>query len=313
MKLRRFGFVLLTLLLAAVGYLRFPAYALPSAASGPETSGAPQIGRFSASSPVLTAGEGLTLSWRVSGAPPLRLQLVSAGRVRAVEGEAVRLEPTLSGRYTLVAQNRRGSHQRDRFVEVRAAAPPAGGTRARPVTGGGVAETSPEGSTPGDTGTGGTSEEDSRPEGSFGVSLNPDGPFVNDAVGGISDPDDERILRVAPGGEFFAEVSYEDPDGIASVALNLVNSSPDDLAGTLSPDKPPFSVVGVPTGTCNLGRLPTAVRCVYRVAVAEDARNISELPDAGDEFAYVFRVRVNDGLGNVANEPVRGYVAVSEP
>lgn len=296
MKLSRLGFVLLGLL-AAVGYVRFPVRA----------EAAPHIAHFRASSPVLTSGEGLTLSWQLSGGPATRLQLVSEGRVQTVTGEAVSLEPSLSSRYTLVAQNRRGSHQRDQFVEVRAA-PPAGG-----ATGGAAPEAPPsESRPPGDTGAGDTPTDDSRPRGSFGVSSNPDGPFVNDAVGGISDPADERIVQVAPGGEFFAEVSYRDPDGIAEVALNLVNSSPEGLAGTLSPEQYPFAVVGAPTGTCNLGGLPTAVRCVYRVTVTEDARNISELPGAGDEFAYVFRVRVSDALGNVANRPVRGYVEVTE-
>ena len=199
----------------------------------------------------------------------------------------MRLEPEVSQVYTLVAQNRLGSEQQERLVQVQATAS------------GGAA-------------SGGSDKKGSSPEGSFGVSSDPGGPFINDAAGGIVSLEDERVVQVAPEGEFFAEVSYRDPDGIAEVTLNLVNSNPENLAGTLSPDRPPFSVVGAPTGDCDLGRLPTVVRCLYRIVVADSAQNIDALPGAGREFAYVFRVRVTDGLGNVANRPVRGYVEVTE-
>lgn len=268
---------LFALVLTFAGYVRLPVMA---AAEGP------RIERFASSSPAVTSGEAVTLSWRLSGGEPRPLRIAAADQTVAVTGQSLQLEPTLSQVYTLIAQNRLGSDQQERLVQVRTNA--SGGTA-----------------------SGGSGNKGSEPEGSFGVSLNPVGPFFTDEAGSIVSLSDERVIRIAPGGEFFAEVDYRDPDGIAEVTLNLVNSSPADLAGALSPDQPPFSVVGAPTGNCDLGRLPTVVRCLYRVEVAEDARNIDELPGAGNEFAYVFRVRVTDGLGNVASRPVRGYIEVT--
>ena len=263
----------------------------------------PQIAEFVSSSGAVTSGEALTLSWRLGGGEPRTLRILTADQSVVVTGQSVRLEPALSQVYTLVAQNRAGSAQQERLVRVQA---PSGG-----------AQPGPEGSPAGadlESASGGASGGGvpPLPRGSFGVSLDPGGPFISDAAGGIVSLEDERVIQVAPEGEFFAEVSYRDPDGIADVTLNLVNSNPEALAGTLSPDRPPFSVVGAPTGDCDLGRLPTVVRCLYRIVVADGAQNIDVLPGAGREFAYVFRVRVTDGLGNVANRPVRGYVEVTE-
>lgn len=287
MKLRLFRFLLFTLSLALVGYLRFPALAA--------TRGVPRIEQFTTSSPAVSSGEPVFLSWRLSGAEARSVRVVSEAGTATLSGNALKVEPTLSSVYTLIAQNRQGSDQRGQVVQVQG------------VTVAGLPES---GGAP--SGSGGAAEADAgEPDGSFGVSLSPDGPFVSDEAGSITDLQDERVVRVPPGGEFFAEVAYRDPDGIAGVTLNLVNSAPEGLSGTLSPDQPPFSVVDAPTGTCDLGLLPTAVRCLYRVRVAEDARNISELPGAGNEFAYVFRVQVSDGAGDYANEAVRGYVAVS--
>ena len=220
----------------------------------------PQIAQFVSSSEAVTSGEALTLSWRLGGGEARTLRVLAAEQTVAVTGLSVRLEPKVSQVYTLVAQNRRGSEQQERLVQVQATA--SGGAAS-----GGAAS--------------GGSGKGSAPKGGFGVSLNADGPFINDEAGGIVSLEDERVVQVAPGGEFFAEVNYRDPNGIAEVAVNLVNSSPEDLAGILSPDRPPFSVVGAPTGNCDLGRLPTVVRCRYRIAVAEDAQNITELPGAG--------------------------------
>jgi len=291
MKLHSFRLVLLALTLALVAYLRLPARAAQEA---------PRIAQFAASSPAIASGDGVTLSWRLRGGRPAGLRLlaadqVAADRSRVVTGATVRLEPTLSQVYTLVAQNRQGSDQQERFVAVQAR------TQGR-VSGGAASG-----------GAADREEEADGPEGTFGVSLSSGGPFINDAAGDVKNLQDARVVRVAPGGEFFAEVSYSDPDGIAGIDLNLVNSSPTGLSGTLEPERPPFSVVGAPTGTCGLGSLPTAVRCLYRIQVAEDARNIRALPGSGDEFAYVFRVRVSDGQGNMVNRPVRGYVAVTGP
>ena len=302
MKLRPFRFLLLALVLAPAAYLRFPARAAQEA---------PRIERFTTSSPVITSGDGVTLSWRLSGRRPAGVRLLAADpvavdqvmadpvvvdRTGVVTGNSVRLEPALSQVYTLVAQNRGGSDQQERFVAVQARTQ---GRASGGAASGGAASEGREG-------------EADLPRGTFGVSLSPSGPFMSDAAGEIENLRDARVIRVPPGGEFYAEVSYRDPDGIAGIDLNLVNSSPDGLAGTLDPDQAPFSVEGAPRGTCELGQLPTAVRCLYRIRVAEDARPIRTLPGSGDEFAYVFRVRVADGQGNIVNRPVRGYITVTE-
>lgn len=293
-----FRLAFLTLLVLAA-YVRLPVWA----ADGP------LIEQFTSSSPAITGGEVVTLSWRLGGGEPRSVRLLGGEQPVVVSTQSVRLEPAVSQVYTLVAQNRGGSAQQERLVRVQA--PPDGTV---PGQSGGSERTASGSTVSGGTASGGASGsgEAPLPRGSFGVSLDPGGPFINDAAGGIVSLEDERVVQVAPEGEFFAEVSYRDPDGIAEVTLNLVNSNPEDLAGTLSPDRPPFSVVGAPTGDCDLGRLPTVVRCLYRIEVAEGSQNIDTLPGAGKEFAYVFRVRVTDGLGNVANRPVRGYVEVTE-
>ena len=187
----------------------------------------------------------------------------------------------------MVAQNRAGTDQQTLLVQVDA---PSGGVGAA---------------------SGGAAPDAGLPEGGVGISLDAAGPFLNDEESDIGSPEDERVVRVAPGGEFFAEVAYTDPDGITQVSILLTNGSPEGLAGSLLPDRPPFEIVGAPTGDCRLGELPTAVRCVFRIRVAEDARNISDLPGAGNEFAYVLRSRADDGQGNTVNREVRGYVVVT--
>ena len=155
------------------------------------------------------------------------------------------------------------------------------------------------------------------PTGSFGVSLNFGGPFLNDADGAIAEASDERVISVEPGGKFYVQVNYEDPDGISSVAVNLVNASPEGLAGTLDPTQS-FFTLGQPTGisepssACDLSDIPTSVTCIYEVRVAEDAVNIDALENSGDEFAYVFRTKVTDAAGNISDEAERGYVTVTD-
>ena len=288
--------VLLAAAAGGLGYVRFPALA---------GSSTPKIEAFSVSSPVVTNGEAVTLEWRLLRSNPA--QLLSAGTAATYLGVSASLKPTLSTDYTLVAQNRFGSEQQTRQVTVRGAVRGAAkGVKIADRTSGGVAATGSGGAASGGTGGGAAA-----PEGTLGVSLNPDGPFFNDEASPITSRGDKRVLKVAPGGEFYIAVRFSDPDGVTRVSLLLVNRRPDGLAGTLSPDRPPFSVVGAPTGDCRLGLLPTAVRCVFPVRVAEDARNISALPGAGGEFAYVFRARATDGLGNSANREVRGYVSVT--
>ena len=102
-------------------------------------------------------------------------------------------------------------------------------------------------------------------------------------------------MRVPPGGTFYAQVAYEDPDGITSISVNLVNSSPPGLEGSLSPDQGGFEIVDVSTDTCDLSGTATAVTCVYTIQVTAETQNIDQLPEAGEEFAYVFRTRVTDG------------------
>ena len=294
---------LLLAVAGGLGYLRYPAFA-----------SAPKVEALTVSSPEVTSGEPVTLAWKLSQGSAAKL--VSTGDETAlnISGTSVRLEPKLSAAYTLIAQNRLGSDQRTQRVDVL-------GVKTASVSGGALPSNAPGSAASGgaaSTQSGGAGSEGSgqdksagAPEGTLGVSLSPDGPFVNDEESGISSRADERVLKVAPGGKFYIEVSYSDPDGVNQVSLLLVNGRPKGLAGTLSPDQPPFSVVGAPTGDCRLGQLPTAVRCVFQIRVAEDAQNIDALPGAGDEFAYVFRARAVDGLGNSANREVRGYVAVT--
>ena len=153
------------------------------------------------------------------------------------------------------------------------------------------------------------------PTGSFGVSGSYDGPFLNNAESPISDAADARIVTVDPGGKFYVQVAYADPEGISGVEVNLVNASPEGLAGTLDPTQS-FFTLGQPTGIsepstgCDLSGSPTTVSCIYEVRVAEDAVNITELENAATEFAYIFRTKVTDKLGNSSNAAVSGYVVV---
>ena len=81
--------------------------------------------------------------------------------------------------------------------------------------------------------------------------------------------------------------------------------------GTLDPTQQ-FFTLGDPTGTCDLSSNPVDVTCVYPITVDEDAKNITELANSGDEFAYVFRTKVTDTLNNTSDEPNRGYVIVGQ-
>lgn len=298
MTTRWFRLILLIVGASSLGYMRYPALA---------GSALPKIETFRVSSPVITSGEAVTLRWTLANSDPA--QLFSAGAEATYAGAdyagaTAELKPALSVDYTLVAQNHLGSTQQTRRVEVR-------GVKVASVSGGQTPDSSSGGAAA--NGAGGSERGAGAPEGTLGVSLNPGGPFVNDEAGSVTSRADKRVLRVPPGSEFFLELSFSDPDGIASLSPLLVNGRPEGFAGTLSPDRPPFSVVGAPTGDCRLGLLPTTVRCIFRIRVADDARNISELPGAGEEFAYVFRARVIDELGNSANREVRGYVVVTAP
>lgn len=312
--MRPFRFLLSTLLAVLTGGLL--GYAAPPALSA-ET--APRITSFRASSPSIQSGETVQLSWQLAGGQAATVRLTSASGVLTPTGRTVTLTPEISETYTLVVENRQGSDQQSVNVEVlgRALQSTSGGSVSGGAPTGSSASGQPILSDPvsGSTVSGGNASGGARvptlPEGTFGVSLKADGPFLSDEAGGIQDPQDRRIVRVAAGGAFFAEVAYRDPEGIAGIDMMLVNSSPAGLSGSLSPTRRPFTVVGTPTGNCDLEARATAVRCRYRIRVGPNAHNISALPEAGSEFAYVFRVRVIDSAGTAVNKPVRGYVIVT--
>ena len=149
------------------------------------------------------------------------------------------------------------------------------------------------------------------PTGTFGVSTSASGPFDSDAGENITDDGDERIITVSGGDTFYAEVAYADTDGIAGVTLLLVNDEPAGLEGPLSSTPQGGFTVGEPTGECaDLSDTPESVTCVYPITVAPGTPDIEELPGAGDEFAYVFRVEVTDTTGATSGISNRGYVNV---
>ena len=153
------------------------------------------------------------------------------------------------------------------------------------------------------------------PVGTFGVSESYSGPYLSDAAGAVTDAADERVVSVAPGGSFFVQVNYEDTSGVTGIDVNLVNASPEGLAGTLDPTQS-FFTLGEPTGIsepsgCDLSDSPKEVSCIYEVRVAEDAVNVTKLEGAEGEFAYVFQTKVTDAAGNTSEEMERGYVVVT--
>ena len=159
------------------------------------------------------------------------------------------------------------------------------------------------------------SDDSAAPAGDLGVSSAFGGPYLSDAGEAITSPDDERVLSVQPGGEFYVQVDYEDPSGITAIEVNVVNSNPEGVAGALDPTQG-FFTLGQPTGVsepsgCDLSSNPTSVTCVYEIQVADDAVNIAELEGSAGEFAYVFRTKVTDAAGNTSDEAERGYVTVA--
>ncbi len=163
--------------------------------------------------------------------------------------------------------------------------------------------------------TPGSGETASSPTGSFGVSGDYGGPYLSDAEGSISDASDERVVSARSGGKFYVQADYEDPDGITGIEVNLVNESPENLAGTLDPTQSFFTLgqptdISEPTSDCDLSNSPTSVTCVFEVRVAEDAVNITELEGAEGEFAYAFSAEVTDAASNTS-ESARGYVSVA--
>lgn len=248
----------------------------------PTPGSGPRINSFTADPPTVVAGESSVLSWSVDASATS----VSISNAPAVTGDSgtVTVTPAATTQYTLTARSAEGTSTR--AVTVTVSGGDGGGS------GGG------DGTNPPPTG-----------DGSFGVSTSATGPFLNDSEGSILSDTDERIVSVAAGGTFYAQVQYEDPAGIADIAIQLVNDDPPDLFDGPLP-LGGFEVAGEPTGDCNIGTA-TSVTCVYEITVAPGTQDISALPGANDEFAYVFRPLVTNGAGAPTLLPVRGYVNIT--
>ena len=247
--------------------------------------GAPTIVNFSASPPTVSPNSVSTLSWRVDGDPTtLRIDASVGASPGVVTGTSVDVQPTQTTTYTLTAENSAGSDSAGLNVTV-------SGDPTNP---------NPPAPPPGNDTT--------APSGTFGVSSTQSGPFQNDKPDGIDSAADSRVVEIAPGGTFYAQVSYNDPSGVSSIQVNLVNSNPDGIAGPLDPEQQ-FFTLGTPVSGCDLPSNPVSVTCVYPVTVADDAVNISQLTNS--EFAYVFRTKVTDAAGNQSDEAIRGYVEIT--
>ncbi len=250
--------------------------------------GAPVITSFTAEPSTITAGTSTVLSWTVSGAVT-GLELNQG--IGSVSGTSFTVTPPTTTTYTLTARNSTGDDTASTTVTVSGTTPPP---------------TTPPPTTPPGTDT-------TPPSGSFGVSADPQGPFLNDSDGDISSPTDARVLKLDPGDTFYAQVAYGDDVGIAGITVRLANRSPAGLAADLVEGQSVggFTLVGT-VGACDFASRPTNLTCVYEIEVGDDVENITELPDSGGEFAYVFRTNVTDTSGNRSNTPPRGYVTVGE-
>ena len=192
------------------------------------TSGnAPVIVELGASPTTISFGESSTLSWRAPGATSYTVE----PGVGSVTSTSVSVSPAQTTTYKITAISAQGRDVEEVKVTV----------------------------------AGGAGDDTAAPSGDFGVSKVSSGPFVNDRPGGISGSDDARVIRVLPGGTFYAQVEYSDPSGVAAAELNLVNSRPDGVAGTLDPSQQYFTK-GEPLG-CDLSSRPTSVTCVYPIFV----------------------------------------------
>ena len=249
--------------------------------------GGPAITSFTATPSSITAGQPSVLAWAVDSTATTISINNGVGTVTSDTDDRVTVTPTANTTYTLTATNTEGrSTTRTATVTIVGGGTGSGGPPVTPPV-----EPDPSG----------------LPTGTFGVSTSATGTFTNDADAPINTDTDERIISVADGGIFYAEVEYTDPDGITDISVLLVNSEPAGLAGELPTG--PFTI-GEPTGNCTLGTSATSVTCVYPITVAAGTPDIASLPDAGDEFAYVFRVAVTDGAGTPAGQSDRGYVNI---
>lgn len=248
--------------------------------------GGPSITSFTATPSTIMVGSSSVLAWTVdSGATKIS---ISGGSpvIGDVTGDvSTTVTPTTTTTYTLTAESADGTSTKTAVVTV------------SDGTGGGSGGPGPIEPDP-----------DSLPEGTFGVSTSATGTFSSDQTGegNITNDADGRIISVAAGSTFYAQVDYSDPDGIASIVINLVNSSPEGLRKPLPSGG---FTAGEPT-SCDLGSNPTEVTCVYPITVDAGTVDISELEGAGSEFAYVFRANVTDTLGNSVLGNARGYVNI---
>ena len=203
------------------------------------------------------------MTWTITGSPT---SLSIDNGIGTVSGTSQTVNPLATTVYTLTATNSSGSDTETTQVTV--------------------------GGTP-------TGEDGLPPSGSFGVSASQTGEFQNDASGNITSGADPRVVNVSAGGTFYAQVAYSDPGGIASVSIYIANSSPAGLSAPLVQDQAVggFTLGAEVTG-CVLDGTQTAVSCVYPITVAPGTPNITGLPGAGGEFAYVFRTNVTDAAGN---------------
>ena len=247
---------------------------------------APTITSFTASpNTIATPGESVTLNWTVSG-PVTRLEIDQG--VGQVSGTSQTVNPMVTTTYTLTASNSAGESRKSAEVTVTDTTTPP---PIQPPTGSDVTD----------------------PTGTFGVSDSPTGPFDNDVGNSITSPDDDRVVKLEPGDTFYAQVQYEDPSGIADIIVRLYNRSPAGLSGDLvrGVDVGGFTLVG-PVSDCNPAARPTSVNCIFEITVGDDVLNIDQLPGVVNEFAYVFRTLVTDGVGNLSDTPPRGYVTVGD-
>ena len=242
----------------------------------------PAINSFTATPETISAGQSSTLTWDVDSSATSISISPDVGDVTGDAGATV--TPSASQEYTLTAVGPDGTSTATTTVTV---------------------EGTDTGGPPGNGGGTGS------PEGTFGVSETADGPFDSDAGENIVSNDDERIITVSPGDTFYAQVAYADADGISDITLLLVNDEPQGLSGPLSAVPQGGFTVGEPTGDCDLSTTPTTVTCVYPITVAPGTLDIEELEGSGNEFAYVFRVLVEDTTGAGLNEiSDRGYVNI---
>lgn len=163
----------------------------------------------------------------------------------------------------------------------------------------------------GGTNTGGTPGNPSLPvDGGFGVSTSANGPFLFSGGdgGNIVDDSDPRVISVADGGTFYAQVSVAADEPVEAIEILIVNSGVPGITRGPLPSAG-FSVVGSPTGDCDLGT-SDEVTCTYAINVAAGTPEIEDLDGAGSEFAYVFRPRIT--VGGEVSEPTayRGYVDI---